>query len=197
MDGQYIYCFSNEHWSANSKEVSFNVHGIVYVPESEAPQDPLEGEGKTSISPCRSEASQAGWMLIKTRSHSPPALRTPRPSQRRTSLHRRPRTHAQKHSRKHKRAGQVVVDIPVGCVDRRGSLSSLVVEAFLRGEQSSSSIISLLHSAPKEGHPRRLLPELVRLLLADHFVRRMGLAKRSGLDNVIFRVQRLLFWESP
>merc|ERR1711939_224044 len=41
MDGQYIYCFSNEHWSANSKEVSFNVHGIVYVPESEAPQDPL------------------------------------------------------------------------------------------------------------------------------------------------------------
>jgi hypothetical protein len=34
-DGKYEYCFSNEHWSANSKEVSFNVHGIVYVPESE------------------------------------------------------------------------------------------------------------------------------------------------------------------
>lgn len=46
MDGKYMYCFSNEHWSANSKEVSFNVHGIVYVPESEAPQDPLEQEGK-------------------------------------------------------------------------------------------------------------------------------------------------------
>lgn len=45
MDGKYTYCFSNEHWSANSKEVSFNVHGIVYVPESEAPQDPLEQEG--------------------------------------------------------------------------------------------------------------------------------------------------------
>ncbi|KAH0844512.1 Endosomal protein P24B [Fonsecaea pedrosoi] len=45
MDGKYVYCFSNEHWSANSKEVSFNVHGIVYVPESEAPQDPLETEG--------------------------------------------------------------------------------------------------------------------------------------------------------
>lgn len=39
-----MYCFSNEHWSANSKEVSFNVHGVVYVPESEAPQDPLETE---------------------------------------------------------------------------------------------------------------------------------------------------------
>jgi len=45
MDGKYVYCFSNEHWSANTKEVSFNVHGIVYVPESEAPQDPLEKEG--------------------------------------------------------------------------------------------------------------------------------------------------------
>jgi hypothetical protein len=48
-DGKYEYCFSNEHWSANSKEVSFNVHGIVYVPESEAPQDPLEKEGKCPV----------------------------------------------------------------------------------------------------------------------------------------------------
>lgn len=44
-DGKYVYCFSNEHWSASSKEVSFNVHGIVYVPEAEAPTDPLEAEG--------------------------------------------------------------------------------------------------------------------------------------------------------
>jgi hypothetical protein len=45
-DGKYIYCFNNEHWGANTKEVSFNVHGIVYVPEAEAPQDPLEKEGE-------------------------------------------------------------------------------------------------------------------------------------------------------
>lgn len=45
VDGKYTYCFSNEHWNADSKEVSFNVHGIVYVPESEAPTDPLEKEG--------------------------------------------------------------------------------------------------------------------------------------------------------
>jgi len=49
LDGRYTYCFSNEHWSANTKEVSFNVHGIVYVPESDAPQDPLEKEGKFDI----------------------------------------------------------------------------------------------------------------------------------------------------
>ena len=44
-DGKHTYCFSNENWSSNTKEVSFNVHGIVYVPESEAPSDPLEKEG--------------------------------------------------------------------------------------------------------------------------------------------------------
>ncbi len=44
-DGRYTYCFSNEHWSAATKEVSFNVHGIVYVAESDAPSDPLEVEG--------------------------------------------------------------------------------------------------------------------------------------------------------
>ena len=45
-DGKYIYCFGNEHWGASTKEVSFNVHGIVYVPESDGSQDPLDGEGK-------------------------------------------------------------------------------------------------------------------------------------------------------
>lgn len=49
-DGKYIYCFSNEHSSVATKEVSFNVHGIVYVPESEAPSDPLESEGKFTVS---------------------------------------------------------------------------------------------------------------------------------------------------
>ncbi|KAH8426003.1 emp24/gp25L/p24 family protein [Aspergillus melleus] len=49
-DGKYVYCFSNEGWTSNSKEVSFNVHGIVYVPESEMEQDPLETEGKKNRS---------------------------------------------------------------------------------------------------------------------------------------------------
>ena len=43
-DGKYLYCFGNEHWGANSKEVSFNVHGIVYVSEDEVKRDPLEAE---------------------------------------------------------------------------------------------------------------------------------------------------------
>lgn len=52
-DGKYVYCFGNEHWGASSKEVSFNVHGIVYVSEADAPQDPLEAEGRCSIKKLR------------------------------------------------------------------------------------------------------------------------------------------------
>lgn len=50
-DGKFIYCFGNEHWGASSKEVSFNVHGIVYVSESDTPSDPLEAEGMAFLSP--------------------------------------------------------------------------------------------------------------------------------------------------
>ena len=49
-DGKYVYCFGNEGWGANTKEVSFNVHGIVYVAEHEMNRDPLETEGKSMLS---------------------------------------------------------------------------------------------------------------------------------------------------
>jgi p24 family protein beta-1 len=59
-DGKHVYCFGNEHWGAHSKEVSFNVHGIVYVSESDAPSDPLELEGTKKIQflPSLSEINQ-------------------------------------------------------------------------------------------------------------------------------------------
>jgi hypothetical protein len=44
QDGKFAYCFGNQHWNANSKEVSFNVHGVVYVNEADMPSDPLEKE---------------------------------------------------------------------------------------------------------------------------------------------------------
>lgn len=68
-DGKYTYCFNNEHWGANTKEVSFNVHGIVYVPESEAPQDPLEKEG-TSTYNFRDIQRKQGFGLKLTESRT-------------------------------------------------------------------------------------------------------------------------------
>jgi hypothetical protein len=71
-DGKYLYCFSNEHWSSSSKDVSFNVHGIVYVPEAEAPSDPLEAEGRIKSTNFRMET----YLRV-----SPPIFRRPFSSQ--------------------------------------------------------------------------------------------------------------------
>jgi len=69
MDGRYTYCFSNEHWSANTKEVSFNVHGIVYVPESEAPQDPLEKEVRHLSELVAQVKDEQGYIVVRERTH--------------------------------------------------------------------------------------------------------------------------------
>lgn len=61
-DGKYLYCFSNEHWAGTTKEVSFNVHGIVYVPEEDVPSDPLEGEGKSSIPQAFGQATEEKFL---------------------------------------------------------------------------------------------------------------------------------------
>ncbi|KAL0633877.1 p24 complex component [Maublancomyces gigas] len=46
LDGRYTYCFSNENSNVMSKEVAFNVHGVVYVAEDPSQADPLEREVK-------------------------------------------------------------------------------------------------------------------------------------------------------
>ncbi|OAG09743.1 transmembrane emp24 domain-containing protein 2 precursor [Paraphaeosphaeria sporulosa] len=69
-DGKYTYCFNNEHWGANTKEVSFNVHGIVYVPEHEAPQDPLEKETVKSLSELVSQVKdEQSYIVVRERTH--------------------------------------------------------------------------------------------------------------------------------
>jgi p24 family protein beta-1 len=69
LDGKYIYCFSNEKWSANSKEVSFNVHGIVYVPESDAPQDPLEAEVRALSQLLNQVKDEQSYIVVRERTH--------------------------------------------------------------------------------------------------------------------------------
>ncbi|RDI87203.1 hypothetical protein Vi05172_g2657 [Venturia inaequalis] len=69
VDGKYTYCFSNEHWNADSKEVSFNVHGIVYVPESEAPTDPLEKEVRHLAELMSQVKDEQGYIVVRERMH--------------------------------------------------------------------------------------------------------------------------------
>ncbi|MCJ1355913.1 MAG: p24 complex component [Icmadophila ericetorum] len=69
LDGKYIYCFSNEHWSSNSKEVSFNVHGIVYIPESEVPSDPLDVEVRQLSELLAQVKDEQGYIVVRERTH--------------------------------------------------------------------------------------------------------------------------------
>ncbi|KAJ2907005.1 putative endosomal protein p24b protein [Zalerion maritima] len=68
-DGKYVYCFGNEHWGASSKEVSFNVHGIVYVSEADAPQDPLEAEIRKLSDLLSQVKDEQGYIVVRERTH--------------------------------------------------------------------------------------------------------------------------------
>ncbi|CAI0642259.1 Endosomal protein P24B [Colletotrichum fructicola] len=68
-DGKYTYCFGNEHWGAHSKEVSFNVHGIVYVSETDVPADPLEVEVKKLSELLAQVKDEQSYIVIRERTH--------------------------------------------------------------------------------------------------------------------------------
>ncbi|KAI0136985.1 emp24/gp25L/p24 family/GOLD-domain-containing protein [Xylariales sp. AK1849] len=68
-DGKFLYCFGNEHWGANSKEVSFNVHGIVYVAEHEAEKDPLENEVRKLSELLNSVKDEQSYIVLRERTH--------------------------------------------------------------------------------------------------------------------------------
>ncbi|KAM7206804.1 emp24/gp25L/p24 family/GOLD domain containing protein [Rhypophila sp. PSN 637] len=68
-DGKYLYCFGNEHWGASSKEVSFNVHGVVYVSEADAPQDPLEAEVRKLSEMLEMVKDEQSYIVVRERTH--------------------------------------------------------------------------------------------------------------------------------
>ncbi|KKF95342.1 Endosomal protein P24B [Ceratocystis fimbriata CBS 114723] len=69
FDGRYVYCFGNEHWGANSKEVSFNVHGIVYVSEADIEADPLETEVRHLSELLAQVKDEQSYIVVRERTH--------------------------------------------------------------------------------------------------------------------------------
>ncbi|RDA95979.1 hypothetical protein CP533_5875 [Ophiocordyceps camponoti-saundersi (nom. inval.)] len=68
-DGKYTYCFSNQHWGATSKEVSFNVHGIVYVSESDMPSDPIEVEVRHLSELLAQVKDEQQYIIVREHTH--------------------------------------------------------------------------------------------------------------------------------
>ncbi|KAG0639736.1 emp24/gp25L/p24 family/GOLD-domain-containing protein [Tuber brumale] len=69
QDGRYTYCFSNENSSVGSKEVSFNVHGIVYVPEEPESSDPLEREVRSLGEMLNQVKDEQEYIVVRERVH--------------------------------------------------------------------------------------------------------------------------------
>ncbi|KAG5986424.1 hypothetical protein E4U43_005515 [Claviceps pusilla] len=68
-DGKYTYCFGNQHWNSNTKEVSFNVHGVVYVNESELPSDPIEVEVRKLSNLVEEVKDEQQYIVMRERTH--------------------------------------------------------------------------------------------------------------------------------
>ncbi|KAK2595233.1 p24 complex component [Conoideocrella luteorostrata] len=68
-DGKYTYCFGNQHWGANTKEVSFNVHGVVYVSESDMPSDPIESEVRKLTDLLAQVKDEQQYIVMRERTH--------------------------------------------------------------------------------------------------------------------------------
>lgn len=69
LDGRYTYCFSNENSSVTTKEVSFNVHGIVYVPEEPESSDPLEREVRNLGELLNQVKDEQEYIVVRERVH--------------------------------------------------------------------------------------------------------------------------------
>lgn len=64
-----MYCFGNERWGASSKEVSFNVHGIVYVSEADVPQEPLDVEVRKMSELIARVKDEQSYIIVRERTH--------------------------------------------------------------------------------------------------------------------------------
>ncbi|KAK9330731.1 emp24/gp25L/p24 family/GOLD-domain-containing protein [Lipomyces starkeyi] len=69
LSGRYIYCFSNEASGFVSREVGFNVHGVVYIDASETEADPLEKEIKSLSTIIDQVKDELQYLLLRERMH--------------------------------------------------------------------------------------------------------------------------------
>ncbi|KAE8220145.1 hypothetical protein CF319_g6290 [Tilletia indica] len=67
-DGRYTYCFSNEFSTVADKTVSWNVHGIIYVPD-EGTMLPIEREIRDLSANLQAVKDEQAYLVIRERVH--------------------------------------------------------------------------------------------------------------------------------
>ncbi|ODQ65413.1 hypothetical protein NADFUDRAFT_83394 [Nadsonia fulvescens var. elongata DSM 6958] len=69
QSGRYEYCFSNEASSIGTKDVSFNVHGVVYIDLDEPTADELDVEIRRLSQLIQDVKNEQGYIVVRERTH--------------------------------------------------------------------------------------------------------------------------------
>jgi len=68
IDGRYTYCFSNEMSTLQDKVVSFNVHGVIYVPD-DGTIAPIEREVRDLAVGLQAVKDEQEYIVVRERRH--------------------------------------------------------------------------------------------------------------------------------
>lgn len=67
--GKYAYCFSNERSSIETKDVSFNIHGVVYVDINDPENDSLDAAVRRLTVLTEEVKHEQGYIVVRERTH--------------------------------------------------------------------------------------------------------------------------------
>ncbi|ANB11965.1 Emp24p [Sugiyamaella lignohabitans] len=67
--GRYEYCFSNEFSHVGTKDVTFHIHGIVYVDNDNPSPDSLDSQVKILSRLVQEVKNEQGYLVIRERTH--------------------------------------------------------------------------------------------------------------------------------
>lgn len=67
--GKHVYCFSNEDSNMRTKDVSFNVHGVVYVDVNDNSDDNLESSIRKLLELVYDVKNEQNYIVVRERTH--------------------------------------------------------------------------------------------------------------------------------
>ncbi|CAL9728165.1 endosomal protein P24B [Monosporozyma unispora] len=67
--GKYQYCFVNENSGINTKDVTFNIHGVVYIDPNDSSANTLDGAVRSLNNLIHSVKAEQGYIVIRERTH--------------------------------------------------------------------------------------------------------------------------------
>lgn len=68
-NGKHQYCFSNEDSSMKTKDVSFNVHGVVYVDVNDNSDNNLEASARKLVELTYDVKNEQNYIVVRERTH--------------------------------------------------------------------------------------------------------------------------------